>query len=279
MISQTGEYCHNGLLKQTLKNVYNGHEIIHKVWVNMRIHLFVADTDADHIERVARSVARCPDISLIGTGSNGSHVLRQLSVTPADILITEVQLPGLDGIMLIRDLQKQHNGPAAIVCTGFYSQACVARARACGAAYYMYKPLDYNRLPEVIRECHRARLEDAAQASQGQSGATEPGLKQAMRALLRECGMPARLTGTAYLSMALEAASADPALVKNLSKGLYPVVAERMRTTPACLERALRNAIYAACERGGLDARFGHCPTNREFILYLLDQLALRCPR
>ena len=242
----------------------------------MRIQLFVADTDESHIDHIARCVARCPDIRMIGTGSNGAHVLRQLSVTPADVLITEVQLPGLDGIMLIRDLQRQRTGPAAIVCTGFYSQACVARARACGAAYYMYKPLDYNRLPEVIRECHRARLRDAAVAGTGE---TDASLQRAMRALLRECGMPARLNGTAYLAVALEAAGADPALMKNLSKGLYPAVAERMRSTPACVERALRNAIYVACERGGLDARFGHCPTNREFILYLLDQLALRCPR
>lgn len=245
----------------------------------MSIHLFVADTDESHIDHVARCVARCPDIRLIGTGGNGAHVLRQLSVTPADILITEVQLPGLDGIMLIRDLQKQRACPAAIVCTGFYSQACVARARACGAAYYMYKPLDYNRLPEVIRECHRARLRDEAHAGDGHGGAADAEARRAMRALLRECGLPARLNGTAYLAVALEAASADPALIKNLSKGLYPAVAERMRTTPACTERALRNAIYTACERGGLDARFGHCPTNREFILYLLDQLALRCPR
>lgn len=245
----------------------------------MSIRLFVADTDEGHIQRVAQGVAGCPDICFAGSGGNGAHVLRQLSVSPVDVLITEVQLPGLDGIMLLKELRALRSRPAAIVCTGFYSQACVAKARSCGATYYMYKPVDYSRLPEVIRECHRARLEAAANAPAPIPAAKQRNQAAVIRALLTEMGMPSRLTGSMYLSEALLAAGDDPSLLKNLSKGLYVEVAARMRSTPSRLERALRNAIRVACERGGLDRRFGHRPSNREFLVYMLDQFRLRCPR
>lgn len=241
----------------------------------MSIRLFIADTDAVHIDRVAHSVSRCADIQIIGTGGNGSHVLRQLSLTPADLLITEVQLPGLDGIMLLRDLKTLRQRPAAIVCTHFYSPVCVSRAWANGAAYFLYKPLDYNRLPELIRECRRAQLSAATDAelppvTDGRSRS------ERIHALLTECGMPAKLTGSLYLSMALQALGDEPALIKNLSKGLYARVAERAHATPARVERALRNAIAVGCARGGLEGRFGHCPSNRELILDLMERLEVR---
>lgn len=244
----------------------------------MPVRLFIADTDECHIRNVQRCVARCPDIAVVGTGANGAHVLRQISMSPTDLLLTEVQLPGLDGIMLLRELQNLRARPAAVVCTHFYSPVCVSKAWASGAAYFLYKPLDYHRLPEIIRECHRARLQGSTDAP---SALAPPGRSQGdiIRAMLSELGMPAKLTGSRVLSEALAAAGEDPTLLKNLSKGLYAVVAERMQSTPARLERSLRNAISIACQRGDLDQRFGHCPTNRELLMYLMEQLALRNPQ
>lgn len=235
----------------------------------MSIRLFIADTDVRHIQNVARVVGHCPDMRIVGTGGNGSHVLRQLSMTPADLLMTEVQLPGLDGIMLLKDLQTLRDRPAAIVCTHFYAPECVSRAWRYGASYILYKPLDYNRLPEVIRECHRARIAGTT----GADPAPERGRPEAAGALMRAFGMPAKLTGSLYLTLALDAAGRDPTLLKNLSKGLYPEVARRAHATPARVERALRNAIAVACARGSLLDRFGHCPSNRELILYMFQRI------
>lgn len=242
----------------------------------MGIRLFIADTDEEHIRRTVRGLARCPDMRVIGTGGNGAHVLRQLSLTPADVLITEIQLPGLDGIMLLKDLQSLRVSPSVIVCTHFYSPICVSRAWACGASYFLYKPLDYNRLPEIIRECHAAHMRVATDAPLSSADDHYPQRREAIRALLAEAGMPARLTGSLYLYEALMAAGEEPTLLKNLSKGLYAEVARRTQSTPQRLERALRNAIAIACDRSGLDRRFGHCPSNREFILYLMERLQER---
>ena len=245
------------------------------VMVIMPISLFISDTDRIHIEHMVNLTRRSPDLRIAGTCGNGEHTLRQLSVTPVDVLLTELQLPGLDGIMLLRELQKARYCPVTIVCTQFYSTACVNRVCACGAAYCLYKPLDYERMPEIIRACHADHRESMVHAEKRGIDSGEIRIED-IQALLSELGVPARLSGSQYLTMALSLAMRDTSLMKNLSKGLYAEVAARTHSTPACLERALRHAITVACQRGGLVKHMGRCPTNREFLLYLMEQLRQR---
>lgn len=243
--------------------------------VDVPIRLFISDTDERHIDNIIETVKPCPDILVVGACGNGSHALRQLAMSPADLLITEAQLPGLDGIMLLRDLQRTQSCPACIVCTRFYSSACVEKARCFGATYFLCKPLDYRRLPDVIRDCHAIHLREVHGSAPGRHDA-ESNLADVIRTTLTEVGVPPKLRGSQYFVEALLEACADPMLLRNLSKGLYVEVAEHTRTTPARLERSMRNAIAVACARGSLTSRLGHCPTNREFLLYMLEQLRLR---
>ena len=243
----------------------------------MSIRLFIADTDREHIERIIRLAACCPDIRIVGICGNGAHALRQLAMTPADILLTELQLPGLDGIMLLHDLENMPLRPAVIVCTRFYSQACVSRVCACGADYILYKPLDYNRLPETMRTCHAAHLK-ACKA--WKSSGAKPGGDRGtvIRGMIAELSIPAKLSGSLYLAEAMKAAIDDPSLLKNLSKGLYAEVALHTHSTPERVERAMRNAVAAACEKGDLERRIGHRPSNRELLIYLMERIELRDP-
>ena len=241
------------------------------VMIGMPISLFISDTDNTHVERMVNLARRCPDIRVAGVCGNGAHTLRQLSATPVDVLMTELQLPGLDGIMLLKELRKARHCPTTIVCTQFYSNACVNRASSFGAAYCLYKPVDYDRLPDIIRAFYADRTERRAHAEARKPDAGEIRVED-IQALLSELGIPARLSGNLYLTLALSAAARDPSLLRNLSKGLYAEAAAQTHSTPARLERALRHAIAVACERGDLMKEMGRCPSNREFLLYLMER-------
>ena len=242
----------------------------------MPISLFIADTDRAHIEKMVNLARRCPDIRVAGSCGNGEHALRQLSVSSADVLVTELQLPGLDGIMLLKELKRMRCCPTTIVCTQFYSNVCVNQISSLGADYCLYKPLDYDRLPEVIRACHADHVARAARVERRRAESGETRI-EAIQAMLSELGIPARISGNLYLTLALSAAMREPSLLKNLSKGLYLEVAARTHSTPARLERAVRHAIAVACERGDLAKAMGRRPSNREFLMYLMEQLKLRC--
>ena len=74
-------------------------------------------------------------------------------------------------------------------------------------------------------------------------------------------------------------------VINQITKQLYPEIAERYRTTPSRVERAIRHAIEVAWARGKNDAVesiFGYTisaskgnPTNSEFIAMIADKLRL----
>ena len=72
------------------------------------------------------------------------------------------------------------------------------------------------------------------------------------------------------LSEAVRLALKDISLTQNLSKGLYLEIARSMGTTPSCIERCIRSAISAAYQSGRLGDRMMTCPSNKEFINYVL---------
>lgn len=236
------------------------------------IRLFIADVDSNHINRVRQAVQRHRQLEVVGSAGDGNEALEQIVSCRPDVLLTGIQLPGLDGIMLLKDLQSMAHPPISIICTKFYSEMCIARARSFGAAYFMYKPIDYGRIIEIILELYN-------NAQRAASGPGRPSLEShhadsranAARSVIRQLGIPAKLSGSQYLIEAILRVNDNAALMRNLSKGLYAEIASRMDTTPSGVERSLRNAIATGYIRGELQKRFQSRPSNKEFLQYLLQ--------
>lgn len=102
--------------------------------------------------------------------------------------------------------------------------------------------------------------------------------------LLTEIGVPGNLLGGAYLRTALSLLLAEPRLGRSLTRSLYPRVAEKHATTPACVERAIRHAIAQTFARGNdgyraalgrLASSVGDKPTNAEFLAQTAERLRL----
>ena len=77
----------------------------------------------------------------------------------------------------------------------------------------------------------------------------------------------------------------NPSIINNITKELYPKIAEKFSTTPSKVERAIRHSIEVAFNKGRIEAInsiFGvrvyigtEKPTNSEFIALLADKLLL----
>lgn len=77
----------------------------------------------------------------------------------------------------------------------------------------------------------------------------------------------------------------DIDVINQITKQLYPAIAERYGTTPSRVERAIRHAIEVAWARGkkqAVENIFGYTisaskgkPTNSEFIAMIADKLRL----
>ena len=116
-------------------------------------------------------------------------------------------------------------------------------------------------------------------------GVDENFLRKEITKLLRTLGMPAHVQGYEYAREAILIALGNKDILRAMTKGLYPAVAEAFNTTPSRVERAIRHAVGLAWDRGDLDTLqgfFGYTtspesgkPTNSEFLSALADHLRL----
>ncbi len=239
-----------------------------------RIRLFIVDVDPVHTINVCKSIASISNIEIIGTEEDGSKALKRISALHPDVLLTDIQLPGLDGIGLLKEIQLLRHPPITIVCTRFYSDISLEYAYKHGAAYFLYKPVEYHMLPEIISECYKSFRNDSRRNT-FPNDAQQIRLNDIsrIRNLLIQMSISPKLIGSLYMTESVLRLKENFLLIRNLSKGLYAEIAAQMNTTPSRIERSLRNAIATAYEHGTLRQYFKHRPTNKEFIQYILSTL------
>ena len=95
----------------------------------------------------------------------------------------------------------------------------------------------------------------------------------------RKVGLYPNLNGYAYLVEAIKCVTYNPELLRNLTKGLYPLVGKKFGVSGSVVERGIRNAVDSMMNKGKFQetanglfgGNFGRYekPTNGEFISFL----------
>ncbi len=99
-----------------------------------------------------------PDIEIIATGNNGLEALKLIESLEPDLVFLDVQMPGLDGLGLIRRLrEKDVPLPYFILATAFDQYA--VEAFALEAMDYLLKPVERERLAQTVERARRAIFE------------------------------------------------------------------------------------------------------------------------
>ena len=239
------------------------------------LSVFIADVDDSFIINAMKALGNSNRARVIGYAKDGQTALRQVNSLHPNVLLADTHLPVLDGIELIRRSRDMKRPPLCIADTRFYSDIVLEATLSSGAAYCLYKPICYERLSRVILDCWESRRYSAVStANRNALEANTHANVLRLKGLLDRLGFPIRMCGSIYMVEAMLLLQEDPLLLKNLSKGLYVALAEKQRSTPAAVERALRNAIDSSYTRGRLAKEYDRRPSNRAFLEYLLREMA-----
>ena len=95
-----------------------------------------------------------PEIELAATGHNGLEAVQLIESLEPDLVFMDVQMPGLDGLGVIRRLQERDIPLPYFILATAYDQYAVEAFRL-QAMDYLLKPVERGRLAETIE---RARL-------------------------------------------------------------------------------------------------------------------------
>ena len=115
---------------------------------------------------------------LVGEAANGLEAMQLVQEKKPDIVITDIKMPGMDGIELIRQLRQQSTPPEILVLSSYDEFELVKKALKLGARDYLLK-LNLN--PEELLHSLRAIAAENTAASPLFSGDDEKS-----RALLRQ---------------------------------------------------------------------------------------------
>ena len=95
------------------------------------------------------------DIEVLGACGDGESAWRELQRLQPDILVTDIEMPGLTGLELAQRIQR-HGLPAKVVIvTTFARGGFLRRALDAGVAGYLLKDAPAEQLADALRQVHR----------------------------------------------------------------------------------------------------------------------------
>ncbi|MBD3184754.1 response regulator [Candidatus Poribacteria bacterium] len=77
----------------------------------------------------------------VQTASGGKDALEKFKEKNADVVVTDVRMPDMDGLQLFREIKKINEDSSVILITAYGNLSSAVEAMANGASYYLEKPL------------------------------------------------------------------------------------------------------------------------------------------
>ncbi|MCK7575719.1 MAG: nitrogen regulation protein NR(I) [Chromatiales bacterium] len=98
--------------------------------------------------------------------SNGVGILESLQREQPDVILTDIRMPGIDGLELLRQVTSRYPGLPVIIMTAHSDLDSAVSAFQDGAFEYLPKPFDLDEaVSQVSRACRRGREERAEEVS------------------------------------------------------------------------------------------------------------------
>lgn len=104
------------------------------------------------------------------TAADGLEALEALAEFPAEVMVTDLMMPRMDGAELLRTLNAQGGAPATIVVTAFGNlETAVSTIHELGAFWFLEKPIQPQALRTLLeRAARQSRLAEEAERLQRQ---------------------------------------------------------------------------------------------------------------
>jgi diguanylate cyclase (GGDEF)-like protein len=94
---------------------------------------------------------------IVETCNSGLDAIKRIQQGKIDIVLTDMVMPGVDGLEVLRVAQTQSNPPDVILVTGHASTESAIQALKNGARDYLTKPFDPVELLHLLRTCVEQR--------------------------------------------------------------------------------------------------------------------------
>lgn len=267
--------------------------------MNEKIKVLVADDNQEFATTLMNYLEKENDMEVVAVAKDGTDAYERIVATKPDIVLLDIIMPHLDGLGVLEKLNDSdmEKKPMCIILSAVGQDKITQKAITLGAQYYIVKPFDIGILIKRIKEIKyfqptqyktnfigreiKAQYIDISPKNKK----NEDNIEALVTNIIHEVGVPAHIKGYQYLREAIIMVVNNIEVINQITKQLYPDIAQKYGTTPSRVERAIRHAIEVAWGRGQTEVVeniFGYTvsaakgkPTNSEFIAMIADKLRL----
>ena len=96
-----------------------------------------------------------PDIDVVGAAADGEEAWRAIQQLKPDLVVTDIEMPGLTGIELAQRVQRYELPSKVVIVTTFARAGFLRRALDAGVSGYLLKDAPAEQLADALRKVHR----------------------------------------------------------------------------------------------------------------------------
>jgi putative two-component system response regulator len=90
---------------------------------------------------------------------DGAEALERLEAARFDLVLTDISMPGMNGMALLRQIRKAHGDVGVLMLTGCEDVSLAVSAMKAGALDYIQKPFALERVEQVVRDALERQAE------------------------------------------------------------------------------------------------------------------------
>lgn len=213
--------------------------------------------------------------------TNGTDAFEYYLKNEVDVVITEMFMPGIDGMSLIRMMKDpaRKQDKTIFIMISPITEGDMVKCAMEYADYYMVSPISAISLRYSLKYFTNNKTKRKKNLTIGIN------YEENILMVLKEIGIPASLNGYRYLIDALMILISTKDNINDIRvcKDVYPTIASKYGASSSRVERCIRNAIEVGFSRGNvkyLDELFGYTvetrkgkPTNTEFLFCVADYI------
>jgi DNA-binding NarL/FixJ family response regulator len=103
----------------------------------MKMRILIADDNQQALLALVAALSR--EFNVIATAANGRSALEQICQLQPSVAVLDLNMPGLNGIEVTREIARQRLSCAVVICSVAKAPELIEAALAAGALGYVFK--------------------------------------------------------------------------------------------------------------------------------------------
>ncbi len=119
-----------------------------------KIRILVADDHPMLREGLVAVLSTQPDFDVVGEAADGSEVVRLAEALLPDVILLDLEMPGMDGVAALEKLRENESEARTVVFTAYDADERILGSLRAGARGYLLKGASRTELFDAVRTVH-----------------------------------------------------------------------------------------------------------------------------